>query len=130
MTKTLEEKMKTVVGYCTSCGVEIIDLSLKKPKLLKNYAEHEIELSNETIMPVGVCADCKLKLISGNEVQKIADKILSNHKTYWSGKNGKERPKDWDKLTVTDPNTSYEKWYKKKILKNHSDKIERIKKLK
>ena len=131
MAKTLEEKMKTMVGYCSCCGIEIMDLSVKgKAKLLPNFCENELELSNGTIMPVGVCSSCKAKLVSGKATQKTADAILANHKTYWFGKKEKERPQNFENLTVVDPNTDFIKWKQKKILKDHEDNLNRIKKIK
>ena len=120
-----------MTGYCTACGVEIMDLSEKgKARLLESYASHIVELSDGTLMQVGVCADCKLKLVSGENVKKTADKILDNHKTYWSGQDDKKRPIDYDKMTVTDPNTSPEKHFKKKAIKEHEEKITRLTNLK
>lgn len=121
--KTLTEKMKTMVGYCSSCGVEIIDLEAKK--FLPNYANHIIELSNGTLMQVGVCVDCKLKLVSGNKVQKTADDILKNHKIYW--KDSKDKPKDNETLTVVDPNSDSYKFHQKKILKEHEEHLKKLK---
>ena len=129
--KTLAEKMKTMVGYCSCCGIEIMDLSVKgRARLLPNFCENELELSDGTIMPVGVCTGCKAKLVSGSEVQKTADVILANHKIYWSGKEKKERPQDFENFTVIDPNSDFNKWKQKKILKDHEDHLNRIKKLK
>ena len=120
--KTLAEKMETMTGYCSSCGAEVIDLVAKK--FLPNYTTHIVELSDGTIMKVGVCTACKLKLTSGKNVQKTADAILNNHKTYWSDK--KARPRNFKDLMITDPNTSFEKNKIKKMKAEHKKKLEKI----
>lgn len=101
-----------------------------RDKLLPNYADHIIELSNGTIMRVGVCSDCKLLLVSGDQVQVTADNILQNHIEYWDSLNEddsevavlqsdktpvkmgvsedlgqKTIPNDYQDFTVVDPNT-------------------------
>ena len=120
--------MQTMVGYCSSCGAQIIDLTKQgKDRFLPNFTQHTIELSNGTLMAVGVCSDCKVKLVGGKNVQATADTIVGNHKIYWAVQDEGMRPKDFVTITATDPNTSYEKWYNKKILKAHADHVKKLK---
>lgn len=102
---TLKEKMKTMAGYCSSCGTVIMDLTKKRPseRLLPNHRQHTIELSNG-FLTVGVCDACKVELVSGESLT-VANTILDNHKIYW-----KERNVSDDRLkhiTVVNPNSSY-----------------------
>lgn len=117
---TLAQKMKTMVGFCSSCGANIIDLTGEKPKKLPNFREHLIQLSDWSLMRVGVCDICKEKLTNGKDRQKIADAVLNNHKTYW--KNTVNKPKGKDALTVLNPDTTDEDFKRERVLKMHRDK--------
>lgn len=123
---TLNEKMKTMTGYCSACGAQIIDLSGVRPRLLPNYREHIIELSNETMMRVGVCVTCKGKLVSGSKVKTTANAILANHRIYWGVQ--KRRPKNFDKLTVSDPNTDEKKFNRARKERRHAEALKKSKK--
>lgn len=103
-----------MLGFCSACGERIITLG-KKPRFLDNYREHFIELSNKTIMKVGVCADCRVSLVAGDAKGK-ADLILANHKEYWANRTKKTKkttgrttkmiPRFFEDLTVENPNTT------------------------
>ena len=113
----IKDFKETLVGVCTACGTEIMDLTIKKKKQrrLENYREHIVELSNNTLMRVAICEKCKVKLVSGKDVQATADLILENHKFYWDLKKQK-----WHKeLKIEDPNTSKEKYLSKKLILNN-----------
>lgn len=101
-----------MTGFCSHCGVEIMDLSKRKrARILPNYREHTIQVSSGSLLRVGVCDECKAKLVSGDVVKKTADKILANHKIYWNF-NIKDRPehsKKYKALTVSDPNSDITK---------------------
>lgn len=109
---TLKQKMQKLTGYCSHCGTEIIDLTKRKrARMLPNYREHEIQLSDGSLMRVGVCDTCKAKLVAGPDVQKTADKIVANHKIYWDA-NIQDRPdhsKKYKNLTCIDPNSDINK---------------------
>lgn len=117
----LTEKMKTMVGYCTSCGVQVMDLSpaARGKRALPNYCEHTIEMSDGSLLRVAVCDQCKPLLVSGDKVQETADRILKHHKIFWQGNKkdqfGDGRPDRFDKLTVSDPNSD--------IVKNRTKKM-------
>jgi hypothetical protein len=78
-----------------------------RERLLSNFAEHFLELSNGTIMRVSVCSNCKLLLVAGTQVQKTADNILSKHKDYWQ--TDENAPQGFADFTVVDPNASEDK---------------------
>lgn len=103
---SLEEKMKTMSGYCCSCGTVIMDLTKKRPseRLLPNHRQHTIELSNG-YLTVGVCEPCKVELVSG-KAKKVADTILENHKIYVRNREGVNAER-FEKVTVVNPNSSY-----------------------
>ena len=112
--------MKTMIGYCSSCGDQVLDLSGPRPVMLPNFREHTIMLSDWSMMRVGVCDVCKEKLISGQNIGKTADKILKNHKTYWRGK--QSGPIGFEDMTVADPDTDTTKYRRDRAMKIHKDK--------
>lgn len=116
----LTEKMKTMVGYCTNCGIEVMDITRARgKKKLDNYREHTLEMSDGSLLTVAVCDECKSLLVSGKKVEETADRILKHHKIYWQENerddHGDGRPNRFDKLTVSDPNSD--------IIKNRTKKI-------
>lgn len=110
---TMKQKMEVMTGLCSSCGVSILDLSGIKSKKLENYHEHLIKLSNNTLMRVGVCSDCKIELVSGNSAS-TAEQIIENHKHYW--RKAKKAPKEFESITCTDSNTTPQKFLQEKFL--------------
>ncbi len=135
-----------MIGKCTSCNKAIMTLkSLKSLKALKAlkakevkeanknnkwlkldiYREHTLELSNNTLMRVAVCIDCKVKLVSSNLVKNIGNTILKKHKEYW--KNQKDKPKGFEKFTVVDYNTNFSKFRQKQQIRKHEQHLERLK---
>lgn len=124
---TLNEKMQTMIGWCSSCGVQVMDLTKKGAKrFLPNYREHYVELSDRTLMRVGVCEDCRSSLTSGPNVAKTADKILKNHKTYWKF-NGR-RESAYKDLKIEDPNTDELKFRRNRQLRKHQEEEAKQKK--
>lgn len=122
MAQTLEDKMKTMSGYCCVCGDTII-VKTKKPKdKLKDYRHHWIKLSNWTIMKIGICKQDKTKLTSGNKVQETADTALANHKIYWA-EHAATAPEGYQSFTVLDPNTNLGKFKREVILKKHTEEV-------
>ena len=90
-----------------------MDLTLRGQKrLLGNYRDHIVELSNGTLMRVGVCVNCKALLVAGSKVEDTADNILKNHKEYWN--NDPYAPKGYKSLIITDSNSTEEKFMQKR----------------
>lgn len=81
-------------------------------RLLSNYRDHIVELSNGTLMRVGVCQNCKELLVSGKIVKKTADNILKRHKDYWA--TDEHAPRGFEDFEIIDPNTDEEKFAKKR----------------
>lgn len=75
-------------------------------------------------MRVGVCMNCKVLLTTGKNVQKTADTIIANHKTYWSN-NPKFQPKDFETIVVSDPNSNLSKFNRELSLENHFKEVEK-----
>lgn len=123
--------MKQMVGYCTNCGTEIMDITRPRgKKALPNYTEHTMELSDGSMLKVAVCTTCKPLLVSGSKVQETADRILRHHKIYWQqheiDEHGDGRPSRFDKLTVSDPGTNILKIRNKRIMEMDHGRDEKI----
>lgn len=123
--------MKQMVGYCTNCGTQIIDITRPRgKKALPNYAEHTMELSDGSMLKVAICTTCKPLLISGSKVKETADRILRHHKIYWQqheiDEHGDGRPSRFDKLTVADPGTNMLKIRRKRLLDLDHGRDEKI----
>lgn len=118
--KELDEKMKKMAGLCCICGIPIIQIVGGKARLLPIFRNHIVKLSNDTLMRIGVCDIDKAKLSSGSLVIATANIALANHKTYWMN-NTKYAPKDFEKLTITDPNTNLSKFRREMLLKRHEE---------
>ena len=102
-----------MLGKCSNCKTQIMDLELRgRKRLLDNYRDHIVELSNGTLMRVGVCVNCKALLVAGLKVKDTADNILKNHKDYWE--KDSHAPDGFKSLIITDSNTSEDKFMKKK----------------
>lgn len=108
-----------------------------------NYRDHIIELSNGTLMRVGVCQNCKELLVAGKKVKATADNILKRHKDYWN--TDEHAPKGYKLFSITDPNTDEDKFMVKRKQKfvaeeealqaqkenfklNHKKEVERLNK--
>lgn len=90
-----------------------MDLSLRGPKrLLTNYRDHWVELSNGTIMRVGVCVNCKESLVSGEKVREVADGILKKHKEYWA--DDPRSPESLQNVSIVDANGNEKSFLEKK----------------
>ena len=90
-----------------------MDLELRGQKrLLTNYRDHIVELSNGTLMRVGVCVNCKALLVAGLKVKETADNILKNHKAYWDG--DRYAPKGYKSPIIIDPNSTENKYMQKR----------------
>lgn len=116
----LTEKMKTMVGYCTNCGVEVMDITRARgKKKLDNYREHTMEMSDGSLLSVAVCEECKTLLVTGDKVQETAERILKHHKIYWQENSkddhGDARPSRFDKITISDPSSNILKVRSKKV---------------
>ena len=108
-----------MIGWCSSCGVQVMDLTKKGAKrFLPNYKEHYVELSDHTLMRIGICEDCRANLTSGPDVLKTAAKILKNHKTYWKFVGLGKKYQD---LKVEDPNTDEGKFRRNRVLRKHQE---------
>lgn len=112
--------MKQMVGYCTNCGTEVMDITRSRGKRkLDNYREHTMEISDGSLLNVAVCDTCKSLLVSGNKVEETSNRILKHHKIYWQENrkddHGDTPPDAFDKLVITDPNSN--------ILKNRAKKL-------
>lgn len=98
-----------MIGYCSACGASVIvfDKTKKKAsaKFAPDFREHYIELSNKTLMRIGLCADCKVYMVSGADIDKKAKDIIKNHIAFWK-ENSKDAPDNFSKLTVVNPNTN------------------------
>jgi len=102
-----------MLGKCSNCKTQIMDLELRGQKrLLTNYRDHIVELSNGTLMRVGVCVNCKALLVAGLKVKETADNILKNHKAYWDG--DRYAPKGYKSLIIIDPNSTENKYMQKR----------------
>lgn len=102
-----------MLGKCSNCKTQIMDLELRGQKrLLTNYRDHIVELSNGTLMRVGVCVNCKALLVAGLKVKETADNILKNHKAYWEG--DQYAPKGYKSLIIIDPNSTEAKFMQKR----------------
>lgn len=112
--KTLKEKMKTMVGFCSSCGDDILVSVNGKLKKKNNFEEHTIMLSDWSLMRVAVCTDCKKLLKKQARKQEIADTILTNHETFWDKKTG---------LTAENADAEITEFKREKALKQHKDKM-------
>lgn len=128
---SLTEKMKQMVGYCTNCGTEIMDITRPRgKKALPNYAEHTMELSDGSMLKVAVCTTCKPLLVSGSKVEETANRILRHHKIYWeqheTDDHGDGRPNRFDKLTVADPGTNILKIRTKRLSSFDAEKEEKL----
>lgn len=75
------------------------------------YREHYIEITNGTLLRVGVCESCRPLLISGENVLENAKRILDAHKIFWASENPIG---DYDSLDVVDPNTDEKKFLEKR----------------
>lgn len=123
--------MKRMVGYCTNCGTEIMDITRPRgKKALPNYAEHTMELSDGSMLKVAVCTTCKPLLVSGSKVEETANRILKHHKIYWeqheTDDHGDGRPNRFDKLTVADPGTNALKIRTKRLSSFDADREEKL----
>ena len=69
-------------NFCSLCEkVRIIGFDENnKPFELPIYREHFIELSNGSLLKVGVDETCKISLVSGEKVRENAEKILEAYK--------------------------------------------------
>jgi len=102
-----------MLGICSNCGTQIMDLNQRgQDRLLTNYRDHIVELSNGTLMRVGVCVNCKELLVAGKKVKETADKIMEKHKEYW--RNDEHAPRGFEDFSITDPNTDEDKFRKKR----------------
>lgn len=104
---------------CYSCDKQIIKVlnkdGVKKIKIKENFREHTIELSNNTIMRVAVCKECKEILMTEAGKEKV-DIILAKNKLHWS-KGRKINKGNFDKLTVINTNITKRKFLKRKANK-------------
>jgi len=107
-----------MTGTCSSCGKEILVKVNGKFRKSLAYREHFLELSNGTIMRVGVCEDCKIKLVTGDKVDETAEKILDNHKIYWK-EHSDTAPAKYDEITVTNPNTTPSQFIRSRNIDRH-----------
>lgn len=99
------------IGLCTACDTPILDLSKKgKARFLPNYREHEMELSNESLIRVVVCDECKDVLVSDTpEAMAMATGIIERHKVWWSenlSEDDERMPKFHERLAVIDSNSN------------------------
>ena len=115
MAQTLEDKMKTMAGFCCVCGDHIFEKVNGKYKKKDTYRDHILKLSNGTLMRIGVCDKDHAKLTSGNKVQATAKTVIDNHKIFWDN-SPKWAPKNHQTITVTDPNTNLSKFKREKLL--------------
>jgi len=119
-----------MLGKCSNCKTQIMDLELRgRKRLLDNYRDHIVEISNGTLMRVGVCVNCKILLVAGTKVKETADNILKNHKEYWEV--DKYAPKGFKDLFIADPNSTEDKFMKKRADKmlEQKEKLDFQKKL-
>jgi hypothetical protein len=114
------------IGFCTNCDTQIFDPSQKgHVRFLPEYNEHVIELSNESLMRVGVCSKCKDTLVRGNQdAEDMASNILERHKLWWGNHLPAEdprKPKFHHALAVVDTNSNPAK-LRKRIKENETEK--------
>lgn len=74
------------------------------PFELPEYREHFIELSNASLLKVGVCTACHMTLISGVKASENAGKILEAYKRWLRGIQGQKS--DFENLEIINPNAS------------------------
>lgn len=121
----MEFPNKKLLGHCTACGEEVIDLSKKdkraSAKFLLNYREHTIMLSNDTLMRVSVCVKCKAQLTSG-DATGTAKKIVENHIKYWKN-HIKEAPVGYAKYKCIHPNMDFASFIRLKEKKIREQKL-------
>lgn len=112
-------------GFCALCQeVRIMEaVEGGGVQTLPNYCEHFVELSNGSIMRIGICEDCRPRLISGKNVLQNAKKILDLHKEFWRSENPHG---NFDDLDIADPNTDEQKHLQKKLAeeKSQSDALD------
>jgi hypothetical protein len=95
-----------------------MDLTRKgQERFLVNYRDHVLEISNGTLMRVGVCQNCKELLVAGKKVKKTAEDILENCKAFWRGSD-EYAPHGFEMFEVIDPNTDEDKFALKRKNKN------------
>jgi len=104
-----------MIGKCSNCDTQVMDLNRRgQDRFLSNYRDHIVELSNNTLMRVGVCQNCKALLEDEKTAQEVADNILKKHKDYWN--NDEYAPIGFEDFTIIDQNTNEDKFAKKREL--------------
>lgn len=113
------------IGFCVGCDVQIFDKEGGRLKKNDLYSEHEVELSNGTLMPVGVCTGCKVVLSANSEDGRaLAEIILERHKLLWDtlADSHAFKPTFHADLSVEDHNSSEEKIRSKMIVRANAEK--------
>lgn len=92
--------------FCSLCeNIRIIGYDEdNRPYELPNYREHFMELSNGSLLKVGLDENCHIGLISGNKVKQNAEKMLESYKAWLRAIPG--QPSDFEELEVVKPNTN------------------------
>ncbi len=104
-----------MIGICSNCDTQVMDLNRRgQDRFLLNYRDHIVELSNNTLMRVGVCVNCKKLLEDEKTAQETSDNILRKHKEYWNS--DEYAPIGFEDFTIIDPNTNEEKFAEKRKL--------------
>lgn len=109
-------------NFCSLCEkVRIIGFDENnKPFELPIYREHFIELSNGSLLKVGVDETCKISLVSGKKVRENAEKILEGYKEHLREIAGYRS--DFESWNVTHPNTSKEDFHMARVRKDLEEK--------
>jgi hypothetical protein len=119
----MKKKKEIQVGCCSYCDVKIFDVKKRTQekvvrmakRKLPEYREHTFELSNESLMRVGVCQKCKDVLVEGSsDAEVIAEAILNRHKEWWKKNEKKEHIPFYNSIFVVDVNSSEEKFSEKR----------------
>lgn len=122
----MSEPVRSIkIGYCTGCDKQIFERVGSRLQPTDEYNEHEVELSNGTLMRVGVCGTCKPILLGNDENGRaLAEYILERHKMLWEAQTEQEltRPNFHRDLAIEDHNSSPEKVRSKLIIRANAEK--------
>ena len=80
---------------------------------MTNYRDCTVELSDDTLMRIGVCQNCKALLDDEATAQATADHIMEKHIDFWA-KFGGARTDKFRDLKIVDINITEERFEEKR----------------